>query len=477
MNTKLGRVEKRRFRLPLTTLAFATASLGIGIALIVIRVLSVSFHLDDPAYLHPFKTFVAILMVASVLWVLLIHLLRRGLTLSKAMIGILVFLGTIYRLAFISSPPIYENDYHRYLWDGAVTLSGINPYAYSPKQTFKIRSDTPDEIRQLRELTDKNGQTVELIGYPELTTIYPPGAIVVFSMAAAIDPFNLDVLRVVFLVFDALALWILFKCLRLFNRSISWALIYWLNPLAIFSTYNAAHMDVILIAPIIGAIFFAKARPMIAACLIGVAASIKFWPLVLAPIIFRHLLNDPKRYVFLGLISGFVFLGFVAPMFLSMEENSGLLAYATQWNKNSFLFSILENKLGLLTASAGKISRSIVFGVILSLNIWFVFSRAMQRRGLHLSILLICLTLLFLAPAGYPWYFIWLLPFICFVPIYGAAMLSVCLPLYYLRYAMDELGYSWAFNNVIVPIEFGIPLLLIFLEYFVRLSGRKQKVI
>ena len=51
-----------------------------------------------------------------------------GLSQSSAF-AIMVAAGLAARLILFSSEPILEDDYQRYLWDGAVTASGLNPYA------------------------------------------------------------------------------------------------------------------------------------------------------------------------------------------------------------------------------------------------------------------------------------------------------------------------------------------------------------
>ena len=44
--------------------------------------------------------------------------------------------GIAFRLVMLDSWPIQEIDIYRYLWDGAVTTSGISPYRYSPQQVM-----------------------------------------------------------------------------------------------------------------------------------------------------------------------------------------------------------------------------------------------------------------------------------------------------------------------------------------------------
>ena len=57
--------------------------------------------------------------------------------------------------------PILEDDYYRYLWDGQVFLSGINPYQFAPL----------DERLDLIVSAWRS-----LINYPDIRTIYPPVA-------------------------------------------------------------------------------------------------------------------------------------------------------------------------------------------------------------------------------------------------------------------------------------------------------------
>jgi len=80
--------------------------------------------------------------------------------------------------------PILEDDYYRYLWDGAVTANALNPYAYSPQQVLK-GTDIPVELTQLAE---ESGEVIHSINHPEIRTIYPPIA-QAFFRAILLDGF------------------------------------------------------------------------------------------------------------------------------------------------------------------------------------------------------------------------------------------------------------------------------------------------
>ena len=75
--------------------------------------------------------------------------------------------------------------------------------------------------------------------------------------------------------------------------------------------------------------------------------------------------------------------------------------------------------------------------------------------------MLIPLCLFIISPTGYPWYIIWFLPFLPFLPLYGAGLLTLTVALYYLRYAMSERDSYEIYSNVLVPLQFGLPILVL----------------
>ncbi|MBC8050321.1 MAG: hypothetical protein H7X92_09280, partial [Chitinophagales bacterium] len=54
---------------------------------------------------------------------------------AAAMIGV-ALLGLFIRLIWFGSPAPLENDFYRYLWDGAMLAHGFNPYTLSPAQVL-----------------------------------------------------------------------------------------------------------------------------------------------------------------------------------------------------------------------------------------------------------------------------------------------------------------------------------------------------
>ena len=86
--------------------------------------------------------------------------------------------GVLWRALLLWSTPALEDDFYRYMWDGAVVASGTNPYSFAPAQV--AAGDAP---LALQRLAAEAGGIFERINHPELKTIYPPVAQFWFAAA------------------------------------------------------------------------------------------------------------------------------------------------------------------------------------------------------------------------------------------------------------------------------------------------------
>lgn len=438
----------------------------IGAVIIYIRALSAGFVLGTTTFDHPYIQFVIALLIGSFFAIALISILKTS-ELPRRGLFALLALGLLYRALFIGSVPIYEDDWNRYLWDGAVTAQGVNPYDYSPKEiTEGAQSDNP-EIRKLYEFDSVTGDITYRINYPELRTIYPPIAQAVFALAAKIDPLNLDVLRVIYILIDGLTLFLLVKTLQAYGRDPKWALLYALNPLLIYSGFNVAHMDLLLVPFILLTMLWVKqGAPLKASVALSLAAAVKLWPLLLAPIFFRAWRHRPVFYLSIAAMTAVLSAVFNLPLLLSIGENSGLVAYTGEWQRSSFIFPMIFAVFEPFTITPGEFSRILVAVIVTLISLYYGFVKKPDDSALPLALMVTTAALLFLSPTGYPWYLYWAFVFLPFVPSYGLTLLSGSIALYYVRYAMGERGVYEYYSNIVVPLQFAIPLLVIAYEVF-----------
>jgi len=124
---------------------------------------------------------------------------------------LIVGIGIALRVITLPSTPVLENDFYRYLWDGALTAHGINPYLYSPAQALDPDSIVPPLVRQL---ADQSGAVVLRINHPHIRTVYPPVAQAVFAAAYTLHPWSLWAWKGVLACFDAVTLVLLLTALR-----------------------------------------------------------------------------------------------------------------------------------------------------------------------------------------------------------------------------------------------------------------------
>ena len=95
--------------------------------------LSPQFRFERSISHMPVLWLVAILVLAGVLLTALTALIERT-NPDRWLLVWVVGLGLLLRLVLMPSTPILEDDFYRYLWDGAVVSEGLNPYEYSPYQ-------------------------------------------------------------------------------------------------------------------------------------------------------------------------------------------------------------------------------------------------------------------------------------------------------------------------------------------------------
>ena len=429
-------------------------------------------QLDPDAVALPMWT-AAILILSGAMW----FCLPRSLTAcpgNRAFLGILA-VGLGVRLIYLASDPVLEIDYFRYLWDGAAVSFGLNPYAVAPAQAISGQAGVA-----WGDLSLASHGVVEQISYPKLSTIYPPVAQSVFVLAHWLDPWGLTGLRALFLLCELVGVGLLACALGAMGRARSWVAIYWWNPLIAKELANSAHMDAILIPLLAGILLMLlRQRRIMASVLIALAAGVKIWPLLFAPL--ALVCATWRERAFGALLIVAIFGLMIAPMVLGrLDMQSGLVAYSAEWERNDLLFNLLHQMTawaldlgGLYQTDPGRLTRLAV-ALLVSVTAVLVAMRP-RESGQDIASAMIVITglLLLCSPTGYPWYFAWLLPFLCFVPHRGLLLLGVLMPLYYLRFAFAEQGDVAVFETWIVWIEFGPVFLLLAFDALLRLRGRR----
>lgn len=421
--------------------------------------LSGSFAYERDVLDKPVAMFVAMQVAAGAVYLLTLFALRRRPT-TRGLLMVVIAVGLLMRLAQLGAVPVLEDDYYRYLWDGAVTAQGHNPYAHSPEHVQQHAQGVPDD---LRHLAGESGEVIDRINHPWLRTIYPPTAQAAFTVGYWISPFDIQGLRLVWLGLDLVVLWLLIALLRGSSSPIFGLAIYWLNPLLIKEVFNAGHMELVLVVGLLAALLAAgRGLHKTGGLLLGLAAGAKVWPVLWLPLLLRHGWTTWRRGIGVTIAFAIPAAVLALPILLGrLDPNSGFTAYAQRWQMNDSAYLAVHEAAKLLSPDhAQMLARLIVAAVVLGIMVFCVRRFRPTFDSLVSSALVITATLFLLSPTQFPWYYLWLLPLLALRPMWSLLALTVTLPLYYLRFPMDAMGHATWFDYGIVWIEF-VPVWLL----------------
>lgn len=448
-----------RSRWPLA-LTWGASSIVVAACAAALALVSTRFGYEYDVKTMPVLWLVAGLFIAGLAFCLgLPRLIRRSAFTSKRLglpLVCIVVAGLAARLILFASEPMLEDDYHRYLWDGAVAASGNNPYAISPYEAQRLGNGS-----ELGRLAQAGGLTVKRINHTELKTIYPPVAQSAFALAHFLHPWSLTSWRSVVLALDMATLALILLLLRDAGRSPLWSALYWWNPVVIKELFNSAHMEAVVLPSVLLALLLAgRRRNLFATASLAAAVGAKIWPALLLPLIVRPLAGEPWRLA--GAL--LVFCGFVAllsaPVVLGgIDATSGYYAYVERWQTNSALFPGLEKGTAALLPFLGApaMTAGLAVRVLIALTL-VVAAVALAAKPIEgtgdlmgrASLLVAALVLL--SPAQFPWYAVWCAPFLAFRPWVGLLLLVATIPLYYSFFHFAAREQTETFDDVVVWI-------------------------
>lgn len=397
---------------------------------------------------RPILQFVAGYMVAGAVFLAIAWcLVPRSLAVARpsSILLLMIIAGLVMRVVFFGSIPVQENDYYRYLWDGALTAHGVNPWAYSPQEIIDGSVLDPTIVL----LKAQAGPALERINYGDLRSIYPAVPQAAFALAYTIKPFSLDAWRAVLLVFELVTLGLILLLLSSLNRPLIWSSLYWWNPIVIKEVMNSGHMEPVLIVPLLAALLLCiKARPVAASGVAALAVAAKVWPVLILPTVWRPLLRQPARLVSAAACAGLLGLALYWPIIVSqLDQNSGFVAFSTGWERISASFLILTAAANLIPqflVEPGSLARLLAAALV---GITVLLSNRQPVAGPADTVqrfLIAACAMLLLSPVQLPWYFIWIAPFLCVFPYRGLLLMTLTFPLYYAFFKLTAVGVDEA---------------------------------
>jgi alpha-1,6-mannosyltransferase len=357
---------------------------------------------------------------------IVIYLAAVWLTLRTRDSRLVLVLGltfaALFRLSIIFFPPYLSDDIYRYVWDGRVQSAGVNPYRYIPAD---------ESLAELRD--EKIYPNVNRRDYAH--TMYPPVAEGAFFLISRFSE-SVTWMKFVMVGFEAITVWALIQLLVSFELAKQRVLIYAWHPLTVWEFAGSGHVDALAIAFIALALLVRRKHgETLTGFLLACATCVKFFPVVLFPVVYmRRSWKMPLAFVATILIVYLPYLS-VGPM----RALGFLPGYASERGMVSgdqfYLLTVARQFLNAaVPTSAYLVFAVAVLGI---LSVWLMQDqRTDDIRYLRKSLIMASVFMVLLAP-HFPWYFSWLILFLCFIPSIPVFYLTVASFLLYLTWLSD----------------------------------------
>jgi len=394
---------------------------GLGaILLVAMTICSSNFsRMGEPSFFIP-------LAVAGVAYLLAIRELFSTPEFPKRVIVFGLALAAVWHLLFLRMPPGSDDDIHRYVWDGRVQRLGYNPYIVVPSDPA-VASLHTSETRTLNN--------------PEVPSPYPAGAQLFFRAVTSIHE-SIFALKVAFVICDLAIVFVLLDVLRCTRQGEHWVLAYAWHPLLAIEVAGSGHIDIVgVLLVLVSAAALLRRWRAVAAMGFGLAVAVKLLPIVLLPIYWKRVRIRDGALV--AIVLGLLYVPFLDHGRIPIGS---LGTYVHRFRFNDPVFATLER----VTPPQIVAGLAVLVGFLTA--IWMRRKSAKGSSGAFawpMAASLLC------APVVYPWYLLWLLPFIrstSTVPII-IWTLSI-IPTYYVWH-LRAVGRPWLVPDWIMMLEYG----------------------
>ncbi len=329
--------------------------------------------------------------------------------------GVLV-VAVVLRVLLLPVPPTLSDDSLRYLWDGKVLAFGANPYELTPEA---------DILEPLRD------ERWEAMPHRDVEAVYPPLALTLFSIAAALPSpaFAWKILLTAIELAGCLLLTRLGARLGLEPRRV--ALYAW-NPLVTLEVAGMGHVDAVGVALVIATVSALESRRGWSPVAAAGAVLAKLVPLVAIPAWSAH---ARRPWSFAALCVTITAAGLAPVLWATGGLPPGWIRFGVSWEFNGPLYEPLWRTLEAIRVDDAiklaldrakiwtdahefwnrfypyvypRLLAKGLLGVLLAGLLWRVWrdreGDVVTATGRTFAALVLC------SATVYPWYLLWMLP-------------------------------------------------------------------
>jgi hypothetical protein len=388
--------------------------------LVALTICSQKFsHRGEPSFFIP-------LAVAGLAYLLTIRELFSSPGFPRRVVLFSLALSALWHFQFLRMPPGLDDDIHRYVWDGRMQRLGYNPYIVVPSDPAFANLHTA-ETRTLNN--------------PEVPSPYPAGAQLFFRAVTSIHE-STFALKLAFVVCDFAIALLLLDFLRRSGQGEHWVLAYAWHPLLAIEVAGSGHVDIVgVLLLLISAASLVRRWRAASAISFGLAIAVKFLPIVLVPLYWKRV--RVRDAALAAILVGLLYVPFLTHGRIPMGS---LGSYVQRFRFNDPVFATLER------VAAPQVVAGLAVLVGFLTAIW------MRRKSVEGSAEAFAWPMaasLFCAPVVYPWYLLWMLPFLRSTSAFPILVWTLSIiPTYYVWH-LRTVGRPWTVPDWIMILEFG----------------------
>ncbi|MBI4165951.1 MAG: hypothetical protein HY508_09490 [Acidobacteria bacterium] len=383
---------------------------------------------------------IGLLLAAGVLYVIAAYIVERY-PLGWTALAIILGAALAFRFSALSTEPALSSDVYRYQWEGRVQRAAINPYTAHPEALKHLALEDPPHPLDTGRSTP---------------TLYPPLSEWSFSWVRTIPGY-----KRLYTGLDVASMAVLLLLLKIRKQPRARVLMYAWNPGVVVAFAMCGHHDSLAILALLAAnLFIIRKLETLSIFFLALSFLSKFFAGLFLPLFLKRT----------GWAQGGLFLAMIAAAYVPYASAGsklldGLVQYAAGWENNDSLYRLF------LLAGNSKAQAGLISGILLAALLAYVLKRRLEP--LHAGLVLMT-GLLLLSPNAFPWYFTWVIPFLCFYPHPPLLLLSVTCVLGYSPLVAYAAGEQYTDLPLIMVLEYA-PVLL-WLSYLAARQTGNSKI-
>lgn len=341
-------------------------------------------------------------------------------------------LAVAFRAPSAASRVSADSDMVRYLWDGRVQLLGYNPYLVVPADPAMAAAHTA-ETRRMPSL--------------RTPTPYPPGAQLFFRLVVWIHD-STRAMKLALVACDVMTMIVLWRWLACTGRSEWLALAYAWNPLVVLEVAHSGHIDALGALWITASAYWlARRRTALASIAFVLAVATKLLPIVLVPLYWKRV---RARDALAGsALLALLYLTFTRGGSLPFGAVPNVVAYI---RFNGPLFRVIAWLFGSPQAAA---LIAVASGTLVAAWArWRLGAGNPAAWAWPMAIALAC------APVIYPWYLLYLTPFLFTIATWPLTAWTLSVMATYTVWHISRNGGRWFVPTAVLWIEYALPVAL-----------------